>query len=272
MSVIGIENAIDRLRIAGFRNSDISVLMPVLAGKHGGLISREAASGFRNISWLAGAGSLAIPGVGSFFAAGPIITELTGSRSISGLCIKFGIEEYIAKRYEDRLSRGDILLIVHCNEIDFIKRTKHIFEDTGAEDVGASDHDLQTVDGVALKSGEKTTPVGCAKYMNQKRRLICGVISALNAANRFSISVTQEHIEKACEHLESTQTGGILKVLDVAVYIEEFWENGKSPAPLYPDATISDSNHSIKTELNRALDAAAGGRRDANDLKCGGHG
>jgi hypothetical protein len=90
---------------------------------------------------LAGVGLLAIPGLGPFIAAGPIMAGLAGLGvggavgGVTGALIGSGIPEFEAKRYEGRLQRGGILLSVHCDTSDEIKRAKEVLKATGAEDV-----------------------------------------------------------------------------------------------------------------------------------------
>ena len=90
---------------------------------------------------LAGVGLLAIPGLGPFIAAGPILAGLAGLGvggavgGVTGALIGSGIPEFEAKRYEGRLQRGGILLSVHCDTSDEIKRAKEVLKATGAEDV-----------------------------------------------------------------------------------------------------------------------------------------
>jgi hypothetical protein len=61
---------------------------------------------------LAGIGALAIPGVGPFIAAGPIMATLAGMGvggavgGLTGALIGMGIPEFEAKKYEGRLKRG----------------------------------------------------------------------------------------------------------------------------------------------------------------------
>src|SRR6202000_2706774 len=89
---------------------------------------------------LAGIGALAIPGVGPLIAAGPIMAALAGMGvggtvgGGTGALIGMGIPEYEAKRYEGRLQKGGILLSVHCDTSEEIKRAKQILENTAAED------------------------------------------------------------------------------------------------------------------------------------------
>jgi hypothetical protein len=93
------------------------------------------------LGWLVGIGALAIPGVGPFIAAGPIMAALGGAAvggavgGIAGALIGFGIPEYEAKRYEGKVHSGNILISVHAEDSNDIKRAKEIFERAGAEDI-----------------------------------------------------------------------------------------------------------------------------------------
>jgi len=96
------------------------------------------------LGWLTGIGALAIPGLGPFIAAGPIVAALAGVGvggaigGITGALIGMGIPEYEAKRYEGRVKEGGILLSVHCDDSNWTKRAKEILERTGAQDVSSS--------------------------------------------------------------------------------------------------------------------------------------
>ena len=57
---------------------------------------------------------------------------------MTGALIGAGIPEYEAKRYEGRIRRGGILLSVHCDDADWVKRAKNILQQTGAEDIASS--------------------------------------------------------------------------------------------------------------------------------------
>lgn len=148
---------VDDLKIAGFSNNDISVLLPDKSGTRdfahekgtkapeGGLTG--AGSGLvlgGVLGWLVGIGSLAIPGLGPFIAAGPIMAALSGAGvgaaagGIIGALIGMGIPEYEAKRYEARLREGRILVSVHSENSDETKRAKEIFERAGAEDIASA--------------------------------------------------------------------------------------------------------------------------------------
>lgn len=152
-----VEMAVDHLRAAGFRAQDISVLFPENVGtkefaheKHTKApegTATGAASGAvigGTLGWLAGIGALAIPGVGPFIAAGPIMAALSGAAvggtvgGLAGALIGLGIPEYEAKRYEGMIKDGGILLSVHSDSHDWTKRAKEILENTGATDVAST--------------------------------------------------------------------------------------------------------------------------------------
>ena len=96
------------------------------------------------LGWLAGIGALAIPGVGPFIAAGPIVAALAGLGvggavgGFTGALVGLGIPEYEAKRYEGRVKDGGILLSVHCDSAETTKKAKQVLERTGAQDVSSS--------------------------------------------------------------------------------------------------------------------------------------
>ena len=151
-----VEIAVDALRDAGFRNTDISVLFPEGSGSREFAHEKEtkapegATTGAGTgaviggaLGWLTGIGMLAIPGLGPFIAAGPIMSLLAGAGAggaiggIAGALIGMGIPEYEAKRYEGRVKEGGILLSVHSDNSDWRDRAKDILERTGAEDIGS---------------------------------------------------------------------------------------------------------------------------------------
>jgi len=164
VSVFGIfptisdaDNAVAHLRTAGFRNTDISVLIPdnrgnkefahekntkAPEGATTGAASGAVIGGV--LGWLAGIGALAIPGVGPLIAAGPIMAALAGAGGagviggVAGALAGFGIPEYEAKRYEGRLKSGGILLSCHCDNSDWVSRAKETLEHCGAEDISSS--------------------------------------------------------------------------------------------------------------------------------------
>jgi hypothetical protein len=96
------------------------------------------------MGWLLGIGALAIPGLGPFIAAGPIMAALAGAGvggavgGIGGALIGMGIPEYEAKRYEGRVKDGGILLSVHTDISDLAKQAKEILKRTGAQDISST--------------------------------------------------------------------------------------------------------------------------------------
>jgi hypothetical protein len=151
------EAAVDTLKNAGYRNTDISVLFPDNQGTKDFAVDKDtkAPEGATTggitggviggtLGWLAGIGALAIPGVGPFIAAGPIMGLLGGLGAgavvggLTGALIGMGIPEYEAKRYEGRIKKGGILLSVHADNSEWVKRAKTILEQTGAEDISST--------------------------------------------------------------------------------------------------------------------------------------
>ena len=94
---------------------------------------------------LAGIGALAIPGLGPFIAAGPIMGALAGvgagaaAGGIIGTLVGMGMPEFEAKRYESHVKNGGILLSVHCEDSDLVTRAKDILRRSGAEDVSSAE-------------------------------------------------------------------------------------------------------------------------------------
>lgn len=151
------ESAVDRLLAEGFRNEDISVLMQDNVGTKDfahqketkapegtttGVVAGGAIGG--SLGLLAGIGALAIPGLGPFIAAGPIMATLAGIGSggvvggVIGALVGMGIPEFEAKRYEGRIKEGGILLSVHCDNSDWVRKAKDLLKQTGADDVSSA--------------------------------------------------------------------------------------------------------------------------------------
>ena len=148
------ENIVSGLQSQGFADSEISVLLPDTAGTHdvGHVKNTKAPEGTATgattggvaggvLGLLAGIGALAIPGVGPFIAAGPIMAALSGAAlgatagGIVGGLIGLGIPEIEAKRYEEKLRKGNYLVSVHVDTGDQEDRAKRIFKDNKAEDI-----------------------------------------------------------------------------------------------------------------------------------------
>jgi hypothetical protein len=150
------ERIVERLQAQGFSSSEISVLLPDTSGTgdFGHVKSTKASEGVTAgattgglvggaLGLLAGIGALAIPGVGPFIAAGPIMAALSGAAvgattgGLVGGLIGLGIPEIEAKQYEDKLKKGNYLVSAHTKDGDQIDRAKKIFKDLGAENISA---------------------------------------------------------------------------------------------------------------------------------------
>jgi hypothetical protein len=168
-----VERAVEALKVAGFSNNDVSALFPENKGtkdfahEKATKAPEGATTGAGTgallgggLGWLVGIGALAIPGLGPFIAAGPIVAALAGAGAggaagpilgllggvgvlgalggIAGGLVGVGIPEYEAKRYEGRVKDGGILLSVHSDNSEETKRAKEILERTGAKDVSST--------------------------------------------------------------------------------------------------------------------------------------
>jgi hypothetical protein len=149
---------VERLRAAGFSNNDISVLFPDRTGTKDfaheqhtkapeGAAAGAGTGGVLGgaLGWLVGIGALAIPGLGPFIAAGPIMAALSGAAAgaalggLTGALIGMGIPEYEAKRYEGKIKEGNVLISVHAENSTERDRARNIFEEAGAEDISYSE-------------------------------------------------------------------------------------------------------------------------------------
>jgi hypothetical protein len=152
-----VESAVREFQTEGFRSTDISILVPQNLGskdfahekatKAPEGVTAGAGSGAvigGTLGWLAGIGALAVPGIGPLIAAGPIVAALAGIGAvgaiggIAGALIGLGIPEYEAKRYEGRVRKGGILLSVHADNHDWVKKAKVILERTGAQEISST--------------------------------------------------------------------------------------------------------------------------------------
>src|SRR6266403_5730901 len=149
-----VESAVDALKTAEFRNSDISVLFPENTGTKDFAHEKNtkapegattgAGSGVLlggGLGWLVGIGALAIPGLGPFIAAGPIVAALAGAAigaaagGLTGALVGLGIPEYEAKQYEGKILKGNMLISVHTEDGEEVDRAKEIFKREGAQDI-----------------------------------------------------------------------------------------------------------------------------------------
>jgi len=148
-AVVGFHNA-------GYRATDISLLMPENIGNKDLLVEKnsKAPEGITTgvvsgavvggaLGWLVGVGALAIPGLGPFIAAGPIMAALAGVGAggavggFTGALVGLGMPEYEARRYEGRIREGGILMSIHCDNSSWVARAKKMMEITGAQNVSS---------------------------------------------------------------------------------------------------------------------------------------
>jgi hypothetical protein len=145
---------VDQLKAAGFSHNDISVLFPDKTSTRDfaheqhtkapeGATTGATTGGVLGgaFGWLVGIGAIAIPGLGPFIAAGPILAALSGAAAgaalggLTGALIGMGIPEYEAKRYEGKIQQGNLLISVHTEDRTERARAREIFEKAGAEDI-----------------------------------------------------------------------------------------------------------------------------------------
>lgn len=181
-SVFGITKSADqagtivgRLKSSGFSDNDISVLMPDKSGTRDfaheqhtkapeGATTGAGAGGVigGTLGLLAGIGALAIPGVGPFIAAGPIMAALSGAAvgaavgGLTGALVGMGIPEYEAKRYEGKVKAGNVLISVHVENSEQTALARQILEEGGAEDISSSSEAMPDITTTVNKPRTRT--------------------------------------------------------------------------------------------------------------------
>ena len=182
------DQIVNQLKESGFSNNDISALFAdqgttrdfahtkstkapegtVTGASTGGVVGGA-------LGWIAGIGAIAIPGVGPFIAAGPIVAALSGAAigaaagGIAGGLIGLGIPELEAKRYEGKIKEGNVLISVHTENSQQITQAKDIFSKAGAHDVcvtGESHSPKQSKKG--HREDVSSAPVDYAYAKNEK--------------------------------------------------------------------------------------------------------
>jgi hypothetical protein len=160
-AVIGIARSeeqaariVNQLKEAGFSSDDVSLLLPDRGGQRdfaheyhskapegatAGVVAGGVIAGA--LGWLAGIGTIAIPGIGALVAAGPVMAALSGVAAggaiggIAGALVGYGFPEYEAKQYEGRVKNGNILISVHTEDSRERSTATEIFDDANAEDI-----------------------------------------------------------------------------------------------------------------------------------------
>ena len=173
---VSVENGVQSLQTTGFRMADISVMFAspktskefahtnetktpegaTIGGGSGAVVGGV-------LGLLAGIGALAIPGAGPFIAAGPIMGALAGtgvgglSGGLIGALIGAGFPEYEAKRYEGKINEGGILISVHSDNKDWMKKAEKVLKDTGAHEISSSSESAADIQ-------DKSTPHAHGQY------------------------------------------------------------------------------------------------------------
>jgi len=152
-----VADAVEALKGAGFRSTDVSVLYPENLGskdfgheRHSKAPEGAVAGGSAGavvgaaLGWVVGAGAFFVPGLEPIAAAGPVMGMLGGMGvgvtlgGLTGALVGSGVPEYEAKRYEGRIRKGGILLSVHCDNPEWAKTARRILKKTGANDVSTA--------------------------------------------------------------------------------------------------------------------------------------
>ena len=185
------EAIVQQLNEVGIPTRDVSVLFPDTTGSRDfahehntkapeGTAIGASAGGVTGgvLGLLAGIGALAIPGVGPFIAAGPIMAALSGAAvgatigGIAGALVGMGIPEFEARQYETKIKEGNILISAHAGDGDVVDRVKDIMKEAGATDIAstgeASVSDDERMPGVGelpgKRVGEAIDPASEAAY------------------------------------------------------------------------------------------------------------
>jgi hypothetical protein len=178
------DNGVETLKNNGFRMSDISVLLPQESGSQDVIHLKEskapegAATGAGAgavlggaLGLLAGIGALAIPGMGPFIAAGPILASLAGIGvggavgGVSGALIGFGIPEYEAKRYEGFVKEGGILISVHVDDEEWADKAQSILQATGAKDVAVTSELRSESEAFSMNKPYSVDPINSTRIL-----------------------------------------------------------------------------------------------------------
>jgi hypothetical protein len=169
------EYALGTLKDVGFRDTDISVLLQENPGTKD-LVTQKATKAPEGaaigacsgaiiggaLGWLAATGALAVPALGPFVIAGPIVATLAGMGvggtlgGLAGALVGLGIPEYEAKRYQGRIENGGILLSVHCDDPRWVHKAKRLLSSTGAEDISSTSESAADYDN-ADRPGRRAT-------------------------------------------------------------------------------------------------------------------
>lgn len=150
------ERVVARLKERGFALGDISILLPDKKASRDfaheahtkapeGAVAGAGTGGMLGgtLGLLVGMGSLAIPGLGVFIAAGPLLAALSGVAAgaaiggVTGALIGMGIPELEARAYEGKISSGNVLVAVHTDNLEQKKHAEDVLKSFGTKDVAS---------------------------------------------------------------------------------------------------------------------------------------
>jgi len=183
------ETIVHRLDEIGIPTSDVSVLFPDKTGSRDfahehstkapeGTAIGASAGGVTGgvLGLMAGIGALAIPGVGPFIAAGPIMAALSGAAvgatigGIGGALIGMGIPEFEAKQYEAKIKEGNILISAHAADGDVADRVKDIMKQAGAKDI-TSTGEVSVSDDERMSGSSRSADTGVAGRIDRTKEV-----------------------------------------------------------------------------------------------------
>lgn len=134
------EAIVNELKVAGFSDPAISVLLADKARQN----ARGGKANGSTLGWLAGIEAISIPGLGPYIASGPILDALAGaavggsSLAIAASLAGMGLSMAEARRCEQKIRNGNLLIAVHADSADHTSHAQAIFAQAGAQDVTVS--------------------------------------------------------------------------------------------------------------------------------------
>jgi len=137
------------LRNLGFPSSNISVVLPNRSDTKNISLDEDAIRGAETgglvggiLGGLVGLSALAIPGIGAFIVAGPLVSALGGAvtggvvgglAGGSGAIHPLGLPRDVGQKVNAGLRAGNILISVHSDDPLIERRAAEVFESSGAD-------------------------------------------------------------------------------------------------------------------------------------------
>jgi hypothetical protein len=137
---------VDQLRVAGFPDRDLSVLMHARAARNpqgakprNGVDRSRPSSVTDRVEWLDHLGALSIHGTGPLVASGPILQQLGGLASAAGSedslmagLVGFGVPQFEARLYDGKLKTGQVLVAAHTHSREDHAKARGVVLGAGA--------------------------------------------------------------------------------------------------------------------------------------------